>query len=130
MFTRAQIKAWFETGDIPTQTQYENTWDSFIHQDDEVVEVFDFADISSGFADVSETLPDPATKTDAEIWKAVKVYEGRGTLFPLDYGVPMGYRINSSLNNIELIRADGHASLMRVPPSGTRLVVIINKKFV
>lgn len=130
MVTLAQIKAWFETGDIPTEAQYDSTWDSFIHLEDEVVEVFDFADISSGFADVAETLPDPGTKTDAQIWKAVKVYEGRGTLFPLDYGVPMGYRINTALNNIELINKDGHPSQMRTPPNGTRLVVIINKKFV
>ena len=27
------IKSWFETGDIPTQQQFYDTWDSFYHKD-------------------------------------------------------------------------------------------------
>jgi len=130
MVTLAQIKAWFETGDIPTQAEYESTWDSFQHVGDYVVEVFDFADISSGFADVTTPLPNPSLKTDAEIHQAIQVFEGRGTLFPLDHNVAFGFRINHGLNNIELINKDNHPTINRIPPNGTRLVVKINKKFV
>lgn len=28
------IKSWFETGDLPTEQQFANTWDSFHHKDD------------------------------------------------------------------------------------------------
>ena len=126
MWSLAQIKAWFETGDRPTQTQFENTWDSFQHVDDTVTEYFD--DLSSGFVTVSNALPDPATKTDAEIHKAVEVKEGRGTMFSLDNDVPFGFKINKALNTIELL--DKNENPFRVPPSGTRLVVKINKKYV
>jgi hypothetical protein len=30
------IKNWFKTGLKPTQTQFENTWDSFFHKDDTI----------------------------------------------------------------------------------------------
>lgn len=29
--SRVTIKGWFETGDMPTQTQFSDTWDSFVH---------------------------------------------------------------------------------------------------
>lgn len=128
--TRAQLKNIFVTGAIPTELQYDDVWDSFVHEDDIQAEVFDAAAVSAGFVNLAEPLPDPGTMSEAQRWKAVQVYEGRGVLFPLDYGVPMGYRINTVLNNIELIDRDGHPSKLRVPPAGTRITVVINRKFV
>ena len=31
--TLEEIKAWYETGDVPTQAQFHDTWDSFHHKD-------------------------------------------------------------------------------------------------
>ena len=126
--TRAQLQTWFSTGEIPTEVQYDDVWDSFQHLDDYVVEVFN--DLSAGFADVMTTLPDPGAKTDAQIHQAVEVWEGRGTLLPLDHNVAFGYRINPTLNNIELIDKDNHPTKKRIPPTGTRLIVKINKKYI
>lgn len=128
--SRAQLEAWFATGLIPTEIQYDDVWDSFIHVDDVVPYVFDWADVQNGWVSIATTLPNASIKTDAEIWQAVTVYEGRGTLFQLDYGVPMGFRINNTLNNIELIDKNGHPTKFRIPPANTRLIVLVNKKFV
>ena len=128
--TRTQLEAWFSTGLIPTEIQYDEVWDSFIHVDDLVVEVFDWSDVQNGWVDVAESLPDPNVKTDTEMWQGLTVYEGRGTLFTMDIGIPMGYRVNTVLNNIELINKEGHPTNFRIPPTNTRLIVVINKKFV
>lgn len=126
--TLAQILQWFQTGDRPTQAEFESTWNSFQHVDDYVVEVFDYAQLTGGFADVTTTLPNPTVKSDADIHRAVQVFEGKGTMLPLDNDVPFGFRINVTLNNIELLDRDGTS--LRVPPVDTRLVVKINKKYV
>ena len=55
-----QIKSWFETGDVPTQQQFYDTWDSFYHKDNGYIinskTINDRGDIHLKFSDGEEII--------------------------------------------------------------------------
>lgn len=69
----ATIFSYFETGDVPTQVQYEDAWFSMRHKDDAVpmAEVTGLADAVSGVSVTKtngQTISVPSKQHIAEMW--------------------------------------------------------------
>lgn len=69
----ATIFGYFETGDVPTQVQYEDSWFSMRHKDDAVpmAEVTGLADAVTGLSTTKtngQTISVPSKQHIAEMW--------------------------------------------------------------
>jgi hypothetical protein len=129
--SRNILKTYFETGDKPTQQQFSNLIDSYVHQTDDGLTLYAFgvAQDSSGEnflrvggnVGINETLPD--TKLHKSAWRTAPVpnippipgmcpsFCGLSGFLPLQYVGPDGTSLHYGFLEIRMEAAGGIAML-------------------
>ena len=102
--SRTEIDGYFQTSDIPTQQEYQDTHYSLVHYEDVVIERH--KGVTVNFITMVETLPDK-TQGAQYVENAMTVEVGKGIMNPLEYDENMGYEVDNANNRIYFKAAVG-----------------------